>query len=511
MTTKSDNQQLKEKNISSEQFDLQIQRFKDGFPYLHLLRPATVNDGILVLNDSEIESYSKLFKNELKTELTVSKFVPASGAASRMFKDLYQYLDDAVAIKQLPEDHPVVRFIELLPRFAFFSELELQLKAYNLNNIHVRKSKAKEIIAKTVEAEGLNYGQLPKGLIHFHKYNDKMRTAMEEHLVETSKYAINKDGLINVHFTVSPEHYDLFQKLLYEKGPSLENKYETGLNVSFSFQKPHTDTIAVSLDNEPFRDENGRLVFRPGGHGALLENLNDQDTQLIFIKNIDNVVPEHLLEETIIYKKALAGLTLELRNSIFEFLRQLDSSPARIITEQIINFIKSRLFIELPRSFKALSHPDRIDFLKMFLNRPIRVCGMVKNEGEPGGGPFWIKDATGGESLQILEASQINMDDSETAAILKASTHFNPVDIICYTQDYKGKKFDLTKFTDPETGFISEKTYNGRELKALELPGLWNGAMANWITLFVEIPIETFNPVKTVNDLLRPQHQPKTK
>ncbi len=499
---------LKEKGISNSTVETQISRFKNGFNPLVVLRSASLNDGILQLNADQKETYSRRFASEVDKNITLSKFVPASGAATRMFKDLYQYLENPEPIKSLPHTHPIVKFIELLPRFAFFPLVYDQLKTYNLNNVHVRKARAVDIIQALLNEPGLNYGFLPKGLVHFHLYENAIRTAMEEHLVEGSSFAAGKDGLVKVHFTISPEHEELFKAKLYQEGPFIENEFEIGLDVSFSFQKPHTDTLAVTPENEPFRNEDGNLLFRPGGHGALIENLNEQTAEIVFIKNIDNVVPQHLLPTTIDYKKALGGLLLELRSSVFNYLKQLEQKASDELIKEIAQFIKTRLFAALPADFSGLDNKAQADYLAKYLNRPMRVCGIVPNEGEPGGGPFWIKEKSGQESLQILEGSQIDMNDPHQSAQLKAATHFNPVDLVCSTYNFKGEKFDLTQYTDPETGFVSEKSYSGQPLKALELPGLWNGAMANWLTLFVEVPIETFNPVKSVNDLLRPQHQP---
>ncbi len=499
---------LKEKGISNSTVEAQISRFKNGFDPLEILRPATLDDGILQLNGDQKEAYTRLFASEVAKNITLSKFVPASGAATRMFKDLYQYLENPEPIKSLPHTHPLVKFIELLPRFAFFPLIYDQLKTYNLNNVHVRKARAVDIIQALLNEPGLNYGFLPKGLVHFHLYENAIRTAMEEHLVEGSSFAAGQDGLVKVHFTISPEHEELFKAKLYQEGPFIENEFEIGLDVSFSFQKPHTDTLAVTPENEPFRNEAGSLLFRPGGHGALIENLNEQAAEIVFIKNIDNVVPQHLLQATIDYKKALGGLLLELRSSVFGYLKQLEEKATDELIKEIVQFVNTRLFAALPADFSSLDNEGKASYLAKYLNRPMRVCGMVRNEGEPGGGPFWVKEKSGQESLQILEGSQIDMNDAHQSAQLKAATHFNPVDLVCSTYSYKGEKFDLTQYTDPETGFVSEKSYNGQPLKALELPGLWNGAMANWLTLFVEVPIETFNPVKSVNDLLRPQHQP---
>lgn len=508
MFTMQDIIQLNNNGISLEMAQNQIRRFITGFEQLEVIRPATGNDGIRLMNGTETSDYAQVFSKAISAGKKVSKFVPASGAATRMFKDLYQYLEDPLLVRKLPYDHPIVRFAELFPRFAFFPIIDHKINLYNLQNVHVRKSRIGALINTVLMPDGLNYGKLPKGLIHFHRYDEFIRTAMEEHLVEGIRYALNNDSMVKVHFTVSPEHETWFKEKLYKEGPMLENMYEIGLDVSFSFQKPHTDTLAVSPDNEPFRDENNQLIFRPGGHGALIENLQEVDSDFVFIKNIDNVVPEHLLATTIEYKKALGGLLVGLTNSVHHFLHRLDKEVNQPLVDEITAFINKELFANLPEVFKSMPLKEKGDYLGHYLNRPIRVCGMVKNEGEPGGGPFWVREKNGQETLQILESSQFNLKNTHQESVLKSATHFNPVDLVCSAVDYKGNRFDLSRYADPETGFISEKSLNGKPLKALELPGLWNGAMANWVTLFAEVPIETFNPVKTVNDLLRPQHQP---
>jgi len=503
--------QANAKGITEDAVLQQIERFKTGFVWLDVLRPATPNDGIKMLNNRQKTEYSELYENCVKNGMSVLKFVPASGAATRMFKDLFQYLDNPVPFNELPQSHPIVQFIELLPKFSFFPVLKKIFKEDNIENIEIRKAKISEIISQVLNNKSLNYGQLPKGLIHFHIYSfNNIRTAMEEHLVEGSYYSVNQDKTVKIHFTVSEEHLELFKSKVFEIEKDIEKRYSIKTNVSFSFQKSYTDTISVTPDNEPFQDKNGNFVFRPGGHGALIENLNEQNADIIFIKNIDNVVQEHLIEDTVTYKKTLGGLLISLQNTVFEYLKKLDSEINEDLIEHIVNFIKNELFVSVPEFFIKFSLEEKAEFLKKFLNRPIRVCGMVRNEGEPGGGPFWIREKSGQESLQILESSQLNLKNPHQVELLKNSTHFNPVDLVCATRDYKGNKHTLTKFSDPETGFISEKTINGQPIKALELPGLWNGAMANWISLFVEVPVSTFNPVKTVNDLLRIYHQPAT-
>ena len=507
MLSKLDIDQLEQKGINKNIVLQQIERFKTGFEQLDVLRPAIPNNGIKILDAEQQNYYSKLYIEQSNKNLSVAKFVPASGAATRMFKDLYQFINNPAYFDELPENHPIRHLIEFLPDFAFFPLLQDIMKDFNLNDINVRKSKSAEII--NIILKGLNYGNLPKGLVHFHSYSDgAIRTAMEEHLTEGRYYVADGERNVKVHFTVSPEHNELFRAKLNQKVPAIEKEFKISFGVEFSFQKSYTDTIAVTPDNEPFRDKDGNLVFRPGGHGALIENLNDVIADVIFIKNIDNVVREHLINDTVIYKKTLGGLLLSLRNNIFEFLKKLNKTVDENLISEIEKFIKNELFTSLPKNYYSLLPEKKADYLQKYLNRPIRVCGMVRNEGEPGGGPFWVREKSGQETLQILESSQLDLSNPHQAEQLKNATHFNPVDLVCSTKDYKENKFNLTDFSDPETGFISEKSVNGQVIKALELPGLWNGAMANWITLFVEVPITTFNPVKTVNDLLRLQHQP---
>jgi hypothetical protein len=509
MISKNDQAFLSVKGISQENLQQQLNHFKNGFRPLNVLRPATKNDGIKIFTENDIKQLTDIYEAALKENLTVEKFVPASGAATRMFKNLYQFLEQPESINSTIENQYINQFIEQLDDFAFFQLLKTNMGSDDLENKTQRKFLSKTIVSTVLKEDGLNYGQLPKGLLHFHQSNEHITTALEDQIGEGCRYVKKADGRVNIHFTVSPEHHLLFSQKLEEVRNSVENLYNSKLDVSFSFQKPHTDTIAVTPDNIPFRNEKGELVFRPGGHGALIENLNDQNVELIFIKNIDNIVPSHLWSETITYKKALAGLLLLLKNKIFDFLRQLDNNSTPELYSAIGQFLTDDLHVKLPASIGQRPSDEQKAFFKHYLDRPIRVCGMVRNEGEAGGGPFWVAGESGLESLQILESSQLNLSDPHQSTMIKEATHFNPVDLVCYTHNYRGQKFNLTRYTDPETGFISNKTLNGKPLKALELPGLWNGAMANWVTLFVEVPISTFNPVKTVNDLLRPQHQPK--
>ncbi|RRD91907.1 DUF4301 family protein [Bacteroides heparinolyticus] len=505
MITPQDKELLKSKGISEEQIAEQLACFKKGFPYLKLSAAASVEKGILTPDTNEQKEYLDAWEGYRQTDKVVVKFVPASGAASRMFKNLFEFLG---ADYNVPQTSFEKMFFEKIEDFAFYDDLNMTCRKTVGEDVPalLASGNYKAIVAALLEAAGLNYGALPKGLLKFHKYEDGNRTPLEEHLVEGALYAANKNGKVNVHFTVSPEHRTLFRTLVDAKAMAYAQKYGVDYNVTFSEQKPSTDTIAVDMENNPFRDA-GKLLFRPGGHGALIENLNDLDADVIFIKNIDNVVPDRLKGDTVLYKKLIAGVLVTLQQRAFAYLRLLDSG--RYTHEQILEvlqFLQKQLYCKNPE-IKDLEDAELVIYLKEKLNRPMRVCGMVKNVGEPGGGPFLAYNSDGTVSLQILESSQIDMDDPAKKEMFEKGTHFNPVDLVCAVRDYKGHKFDLVKYVDKATGFISYKSKNGKDLKALELPGLWNGAMSDWNTIFVEVPLSTFNPVKTVNDLLREQHQ----
>lgn len=505
MFTDKDITQLKQKGISSETAQKQLDNFRHGFPFARLVDFASIGNGIRSFSSEETEKLSLTYERH-KTQLSIIRFVPASGAATRMFKDLYEFLalENNDQIDQYPS---VVRFLNELRQFAFYSDLSAMVRKAGKNTDRLLAGReAATLVRYTLDECGLNYGNLPKGLIKFHQYPDHQRTALEEHLAESALYAVSHDGVARLHFTVSPEHIEGFKALLAEKTAFYESLFEVKFEVSFSVQKPSTDTLAGDHRNEPFRDRDGLMVFRPGGHGALLENLNDLDADIIFIKNIDNVVPDRIKSDTIAYKKALGGLLIEKRNQIFDFLKALDTAPETILDDAEA-FIASELNYQFADGFSETKSATRIEMVKKVLNRPIRVCGMVRNEGEPGGGPFFVKAADGSVSLQIVESAQIDIDNPVQKELLMRSTHFNPVDIVCSTKDYEGKRFDLLKFRDDTAGFISVKSKDGKELKAQELPGLWNGAMAHWNTFFVEVPVSTFNPVKTVLDLLRDTHR----
>jgi len=441
MFTQSDLEQLAQRGISVEKANQQLACFKSGFPSLDIVSAASVKNGILALSKSEREQYIAAWQEYCQQNHKVLKFVPASGAASRMFKNLFEYLDNGIETPFIQE------FLSNIDKFAFGSQLE--------------GKSGQEAVRYLLEDMG--YGKLPKGLLLFHKYRDGARTPALEHLAEGAL-----TGATNIHFTVSHEHLPLFRQHIAENLKKFETKYGVKYEVSFSEQLPSTDTLAANPDGTPFRTSDGKLLFRPGGHGALIENLNQQDADIVFIKNIDNVVPDRLKKDTVTYKQVLAGVLVTEQKRVFDLLKNGD-----------------------------LSEEERTR-----LNRPIRVCGVVKNTGEPGGGPFLVREEDGSISKQILESSQI-----EDKSLMATATHFNPVDLVCAIRDYEGKPFNLPKYVDPKTGFISQKSKDGKELLALELPGLWNGAMSRWNTIFVEVPISTFNPVKTVNDLLRDQHQ----
>lgn len=522
MFTKEDIAQIEKRGSDVAVVKAQVERFKQGFPWLRIVAPATPEKGILVLDGEEENEAIAYYDNAVVDGKC--KFVPASGAASRMFKDLFSGLDKLENGAELPADSPAARFVSKICDFPFYDKA---LFGEPVEGAEYQKA----TLAKTLTPAGLNYGAKPKGVLKFHKYADgEIRTAIAEHLVEAANYMRNEDGTANLMVTISPEHKALFEEALAEVKAAYEERYNVKYNVTFTYQDKGTDTIAVDVENRPFRTETDELLFRPAGHGALIHNLNKLDAELVSIKNIDNVANERFLPVTAKYKKVLLGKALELRDIIFGYLNELDarlgaiellnsahipahtptydeaymSNEVQLLCDEIEEFLLNTLCVSLPKSGNC---KDRVEMIRAKLNRPIRVCGMVRNQGEPGGGPFVIEGKDGATSLQILESVQINMSDEHAASALRSATHFNPVDLVCCLKNYRGEKFNLVDYVDVDAGFISSKSYQGRELKALELPGLWNGAMSNWNTVFVEVPLETFNPVKTVLDLLRPAHQ----
>jgi len=513
MFTEKDIKQIEAKGMSLKQVEIQLDNYKTNFPFIQLKAAATPGKGLQTFSTQEsielINNYAENIDGK-----SILKFVPASGAASRMFKHLFEFREELQSekTKDLPVGdgfNSVTYFFSHLKEFSFYSDLEgiMKYKGFDL----VEKIEQKEyllILNNLLDSDGLEYATLPKGLLKFHRYNDGNRLAIEEHLVEGAIYGKNNENKVNLHFTVSPEHQAKFKEAVNKKAPLFAKKFDVEFTIQFSQQKPSTDTISVDLNNEPFREKDGSILFRPGGHGALIENLNELEADIIFVKNIDNIVPDQHRQATYDYKKLIGSYLIEIQEQVFDYLESLEIGDFdEDILKEIFDFMEKELFIQVPLYIRQKELMEQVDWAYQMLNRPIRVCGMVKNEGEPGGGPFLVEDENGMESLQIVESSQIDFSNPAQADIVKNATHFNPVDLVCGVYNFKGKKFDLKDFVDPKTGFISVKSKNGKELKAQELPGLWNGAMADWISIFAEVPIETFNPVKIINDLLRPMHQ----
>lgn len=507
--SESDIQLLETKGIPKTKVREQIETFEDGIPFVKLVKAAVVDDGISNFSADDEKRIIAEFERAQKG-LSLLKFVPASGAASRMFKALFNFLDafdpsneDLDTYFKRTNDTALKVFSDKLKELPFYPIVQKRIKGKARTQGEILYFFVKELLSEG----GLNYGFYPKGLLPFHTYGNTTATPFREHLKEGALYA-KTEGAANLHFTISEQHSEMFKKEFHAIEEKVSAETKTIFKVDYSYQKSATDTIAVDMNNEPFRNSDGSLLFRPGGHGALIENLNEKDADIIFIKNIDNVVVAKFANEVGNSKKILAGVLLKAQQQAFEYTKLLDSDA--ISAELLVKiklFLESELNVRFLDSFSSYNLAEQIKILKDKIDRPIRVCGMVKNEGEPGGGPFWIKDKNGHISLQIVESAQIDASDESQMNILKNSTHFNPVDLVCGVRNYKGEKYNLLNFVDPKQGFITEKTKEGRVLKALELPGLWNGAMAFWNTIFVEVPLVTFNPVKTVNDLLKPSHQ----
>lgn len=500
-----DLKQIEVAGISEEKIDGQINSLKHGFEFLKIVQAAAVGNGILSV-DKDIRSEAMAeWKNYLKHNSDIMKFVPASGAASRMFKELFEFSKSGDSV---PDTEYLRRFFDEIENFAFFDALDdacFVNKGCGVLDL-IDNEQYNDIVDILLYEDGLNYGSLPKGLLQFHRYDKEIRTAVEEHLVEGALYAKNSDDTVKIHFTVSPEHMSLFEELLSAVQHDYENRFNVKYDISFSVQKKSTDTVAIDSDGNLVRNDNGSILLRPGGHGALIENLNDLSNDIVFIKNIDNVVPDNFKQPTIDYKQIIGGILVAYRSKIYGYIRKLDNNVSDEELAEMLDFIEKKLNVHC----EYIANKDRmgkIAYLKTKLNRPIRVCGIVKNEGEPGGGPYLVYDADGTISPQILESSQIDKGNSRALECMENATHFNPVDLVCCIRNYKNEKFNLLDHVDKGTGFISTKSKNGVDIKVLELPGLWNGAMSDWNTVFVEVPVETFNPVKSVNDLLREQHQ----
>ncbi|MDE6271571.1 MAG: DUF4301 family protein [Muribaculaceae bacterium] len=496
---------LEERGISEEKLASQLRQLSEGFPYLKIEAPATVGNGITLPSEDLMRQSVEIWEKYRASGAKIMKMTPASGAASRMFKDLFSFLNGK---NNTPDNDFIKKFFADIESFPFYHRLNREVLTLHERSIDslVKEKKYKEIVDVLLNVPGLGYGHLPKALLMFHRVPGTSRTPLEEHIAEGAQYASDKDGNVNLHFTVSEEHLPLVEAKIEEVKAFMEHHYGIRLNVTLSVQKPSTDTVAALPSGEPYR-ENDALFFRPGGHGALIENLNDLDADVIFIKNIDNVVPDALRNPTIIYKQVIGGILVGTKLKINQYCKELkEGVPSEERREEMLTFLRNVLCVTHDNA-DNMSPEEEAEYLFSKFNRPLRVCGMVKNEGEPGGGPFLAFNPDGTVSPQILESSQIDPDNKEAQKMLKEATHFNPVDLVVATKDFEGRNFNLPDFVDPATGFISEKSREGVTIKALELPGLWNGAMSDWNTIFVEVPAETFNPVKTVNDLLRPSHQ----
>ena len=512
-----DIKQIESKGLNLAIVKKQINLFETGIPFTNISDAATIKSGIVALNDSDTKKYIDTFEAG-KDKKSLLKFVPASGAATRMFKFLFQFVSQYNSKEQSLNSYinrnnlrELSLFMVGMEKFPFYKQVLELLKSKGIDfETLPTQEKVWQFSKAMLDENQLNFGNQPKGLLPFHDYKkNHISTAFEEHLYEAASYA-SSNGLAKLHFTISEVHEDKFTSEFKQIQDHVEQNTGVTFDISFSYQQQSTDTIAVTLKNKPFRESDGSLLFRPSGHGALLKNLNELDADIIFVKNIDNVVVNKYKEEVAKHKKVLAGILLELQSKMFEYLHVLDSQKTSESTFKTIeDFLTQELSIKLSDEYKKYSNRYKIDYLREKLNRPIRICGIVKNEGEPGGGPFWVKDERSNQSLQIVESAQINLNNQKQSDILKNATHFNPVDLVCGVKNYKGEKFDLEKYVDHNAAFITQKTKNGKDLKALELPGLWNGSMAHWNTIFVEVPIITFNPVKTVNDLLKAPHQIK--
>lgn len=512
--SKQHTEEIEAKGLTLLQVEEQLDKFEKKIPYTDITEHASVDRGILKLTSETEENYRKTYEETYKA-LEIVKFTPASGAATRMFKFLYKFLEnynpkkDSINSYINKEKEPEIRLFFIgLEKFPFYDDVLKVMNKTELDRIKKPDQFNYDFVHALLAETGLNYGNYPKGLLPFHKYKNHISTPFQEHLFEAASYAC-KNGKAKLHFTISKQHYDKFKATENQILPQISQKTGCTFEISYSYQSEQTDTIAVDQKNRPIHDTEGKLIFRPGGHGALIENLNMIDADLIFIKNIDNVVVNTYAEEISRYKKILAGKLIALQQKAFKFMEMLHEGVSEEELNTILNFLFAKLNIQISEEFEKYSQKYQIEYLIEKLNRPIRVCGMVKNEGEPGGGPFWVKHENGSVSLQIVESAQIDRKNDYHQSIQKLATHFNPVDIVCGVKDYQGNKYDLTKFVDRKSYFIASKSKSGKKIKALELPGLWNGAMAFWNTIFVEVPLVTFNPVKTINDLLKPTHQVK--
>jgi hypothetical protein len=510
--TPADLAALESRGISAEAAASQLRLYAQPPPPARLLRPCSPSDGIRCLEPGQAQGLASRY-DEQAASMRVTKFVPASGAASRMFRALLAVLGssgrpgrDALLERSASGDgdaRAVLEFLDGLERFAFHPDLAEEVARRGADIAVACRDDVKTVLAALLEDDGLAYASLPKGLLVFHRDGAERRTAFEEHLVEAAEYARGEGGVCRLHFTVSPEHEGRFRDLLDRVRGRYEARYGVRYEVEFSHQKPSTDTIAVDPEGKPFRDRRGNVLLRPAGHGALIANLGDCDADLVFVKNIDNVAVGTWLPVTVLWKRALAGALLELRDEVFAHRRAVEAGGESAV-RSAVHFVAQTFGAAIPESS---SNEELARLACDALDRPLRACGMVSSDTNPGGGPFWVADSSGRASAQVVESSQVDRSDAGQTAILESARHFNPVDLVCITRDWKGRPFDLSRFIDHQAVFIADKSQDGRPLRSLERPGLWNGAMAGWNTVFVEVPLETFNPVKTVNDLLLPAHQ----
>ncbi|MDR2407519.1 MAG: DUF4301 family protein [Bacteroidales bacterium] len=508
MFSNNDLIQILQHGITQKSADRQLNIVKQQKVNLTVVKPALKQDGLLVFNQQEINDIIANYTAQIEGE-KIMKFIPSSGAATRMFKDLFIAMEHLAKNNSANElQYTVLTFFDKLPDFAFFETLKTCMANDGINiDVLLSEKNYLPILSYLLTEKGLNYGKLPKGLLLFHRYPLHVRTALEEHLVEAAGYTLEKNKIIHLHFTVSPEHIDLFKSHCQKAVPLYEKLFGVTYHIDFSTQQSSTDTIAFTVDNKPFRDKEGNLVFRPGGHGSLIENLNCIDADIVLIKNIDNVTLDKYKSDTIEYKKVLICFLLRIRKQVFTYLDMLDRKLSSLEEiKEIETFLRNTLFIYLEKEYDNLPLAQKLIYLYQILNSPIRVCGMVKREDEPGGGPFWVKDASGKLSLQIVETSEMDLSDEKQQENLEHSAFFNPVDLACSIKDYQDNPFNLADYIDHSRYFVSEKSYEGKTLKAIENPGLWNGAMSNWLTVFISVPLTTFTPVKTINDLLQKGH-----
>ncbi|MDR0602913.1 MAG: DUF4301 family protein [Bacteroidales bacterium] len=508
MFSNNDLIQILQHGITQKSADRQLNIVKQKKVNVTVIKPALEQDGVFVFNQQEINDIIADYTAQIAGEKIIN-FVPSSGAATRMFKDMFIAMDNLsknISVNELQDT--VLTFFENLPDFAFFETLKTRMASDGINiDTLLSEKNYLPILSYLLTEKGLNYGKLPKGLLLFHRYAQNTRTALEEHLVETAGYTLEKDKTIHLHFTVSPEHINLFKLHCQEVVPLYEKLFDITYHIDFSTQHSSTDTIAFTIDNKPFRDKDENLVFRPGGHGSLIENLNNIDADIVLIKNIDNVTLDKYKSDTIEYKKLLICFLLRIRKQVFFWLAMLDTITSSEELEPLVSFLENIFFIHLEQAYYHLSVPEKKKYLYSILDRPIRVCGMVKRENEPGGGPFWVQDASGKLSLQIVETSEMDLSNPKQQEYLEHSAFFNPVDLACSIKNHQGKPFNLVDYIDHSRYFVSEKSYKGKKLKAIENPGLWNGAMSDWLTVFISVPLTTFTPVKTINDLLLKGHK----